>query len=360
MSVGIKNLVRQHLANFKSYTPVDPTIELARRAGIDPNEVIRLNANENPFGPIPAVMDAIQKAPLHIYPDPEQRRVRQALAGYTGVEVDHLLAGAGSDELIDLLMRLFVAPGERVLDCIPTFGMYSFCARIADAEVRSIQRDANFDVDISSVSKEDDDRTKIVFLASPNNPTGNPLSYEAALELLELNMLVVVDETYYEFSGQTLLPLISSHENLVILRSLSKWAGLAGLRIGYAIAAPSVINHLIDIKQPYNVSVAAEEALLASLKNKDLLMEKVKLLIAQRKKMEMAIDEMNGVRYIPSLGNFLLCEFSRGGEDVYKKLGSHGVFVRQFSDPRLTNHLRISAGTPDETDRLIEVLRTVI
>ncbi len=359
MRVGVEKLIRAHLVGVDTYTPVDPTEKLARRAGIRPEDVVRLNANENPFGPTPAVTEAIQKARLHVYPDPEQRRVREALADYTGMGTEYLLAGAGSDDFIDILMRLFVAPRERVLDCVPTFGMYSFFARVADAEVHSIQRDGEFDVDVAAVADQADDRTKIVFFASPNNPTGNMLTEEAALELLDLNLVVVVDETYYEFSGETLASLVAEHDNLVILRSLSKWAGLAGLRIGYAIAAPSVIAHLNDIKQPYNVSVAAEAALLASLEDRATLMKNVELLVAQRRRMESALDTMDGIEYSPSHGNFLLCEFSRSGEEVYEEMATQGVFVRHFSDPRLTNHLRISAGTPEETDRLLEVLAAV-
>lgn len=355
----VEQLIRKHLRKIETYSPVDPSDELARSAGIRPEEVIRLNANENPFGPSPKVHDAIRGAELHLYPDPLQRRARASLSEYTGVPVENLLAGAGGDEIIDLIMRLFVEPGERVLDCDPTFGMYSFCARIANAEVVSVPRTNDFEVDVDAVAREDDDRTKVLFLASPNNPTGNMLTEDQARKLLALNFVLVVDETYHEFSGQTLAPLVREYENLVILRSMSKWAGLAGLRIGYMIGSREIVNHLIDIKQPYNVSSASEAALLASLDQRESLMKNVRVLLEQRWKLEAAIDEIDGVQYWPSHGNFLLCEFERDAKTVYAEMAKRGVFVRVFSHPMLPRHLRISVGTPEQTGRLIEVLRQV-
>ena len=356
----VSKLIRSHLSSVETYASVDPAEELARRAGISPEEVVKLNGNENPFGPHPAVADAIATSKLHLYPDPNQNAVRQVLADYTGMPFECLLAGAGGDELIDLLLRLFVEPGERLLDCEPTFGMYSFCARVADAEVVSVPRDENFDVDVDAVAEFDDDRTKILFLASPNNPTGNDLSEEAARRLLEMNMVLVIDETYYEFSGESLAHLVPEFENLVILRSMSKWAGLAGVRIGYMIASAEIVRHLIDIKQPYNVSSPAEAALLTSFKHKDELLKNVEIILEQRGRLEAFLDTMDTVNYWPSKANFLLCEFEQGAGDVFEGLASHGVFVRMFSHPRLARHLRLSIGTPEETGRLIDALKAVI
>lgn len=356
----VSKLIRKHLSAIETYASVDPAEELARRAGITPDQVVKLNGNENPFGPHPAVAAAIGASKLHLYPDPNQNAVRKALADYTGMPFESLLAGAGGDELIDLLLRLFVEPGERLLDCDPTFGMYAFCARVADAEIVSVPRDGNFDVDTDAVAAFDDERTKILFLASPNNPTGNDLSEEAARRLLEMDMVLVVDETYFEFSGKSLAHLVPEYENLVILRSLSKWAGLAGVRIGYMIASAEIVRHLIDIKQPYNVSAAAEAALITSLEHSDDLMKNVKVILEQRGRLEAFLDTMDRVTYQPSSANFLLCEFERGADEVFEGLASHGVFVRKFSHPRLARRLRLGVGTPDETGRLIDALKAVI
>jgi histidinol-phosphate aminotransferase len=351
-------LVRRHLVKVDTYAPVDPTEELARRAGITPDRVIRLNANENPFGPSAAVAKAVATTPLNVYPDPNQRRIRAALSKYTGQPQERLLAGAGADELIDLLMRLFLEPGDRALDCDPTFGMYSFCARVNNASVGAVPRDGSFDIDTGAVKAAVDDRTKIVFVCSPNNPTGNRVTEAQARQLLDLGVIVVLDETYYEFAGTTLAPLVDRFDNLVVLRSFSKWAGVAGLRAGYMIASPEIVSHLIDIKPPYNINVAAEAAVLASLEDPAPLLKNVRVLVDQRKRLEGDLGRL-GLRFWPSEGNFLLVDFGRDGRQVYEELGKRGIFVRAFSHPRLRTSLRITSGTPDQMDRLVAALGEV-
>ena len=357
----IQRLMRPHLVTPETYATAVSPDEMAAKAGVAPEMIVRVNQNENPFGADPDIAASLTDLPLHLYSDPNQVKIRASLAEYTGHPTEQILAGAGADEMIDLLMRLFVAPGDRVLDCKPTFGMYHFCARVADAEVVSIQRDEDFEVDVEAVAREDDDRTKIVFLASPNNPTGNILTEEQTRELLKLGMVIVVDETYYEFSGQTVSHLIPEFENLVVLRSFSKWAGIAGLRVGYMIASPEIISRLVDIKNPYNVNIAAEAALLATMEHRDKLLEKVAVLLDQRKRMEAAFDAMPNVSYVPSYANFLLTRFDDYlAVDLYETLVKKGIFVRPFSDPRLTHDLRISTGTPDETTRVLEVLTELV
>jgi histidinol-phosphate aminotransferase len=349
------------MAKLATYHGVDPSEELARKAGIKPEDVIRLNANENPYGALDKVAAALTKLDLHLYPDTQQRKLRAALSEYTGQPAEMIIAGAGGDEIIDLLMRLFVERGQKVLDCEPTFGMYSFAARMADAEIVSVPRNADWDIDIPAMLEAVDETARIVFLASPNNPTGNLLTESDARALLDTGVVVCVDETYYEFCGSTLCPLLEEYENLVILRSFSKWAGIAGLRVGYAIASPQLIQHLMDIKQPYNINIAGEAAVLAALKHRDELLARAMSLVEQRKRLEDVIGELEGISYYPSQGNFLLCRFDRRtAEEAYVGLAEHGIFVRRFPQSVLENSLRISAGTPEQTDRLIDALRSVV
>ena len=271
------------------------------------------------------------------------------------------MAGAGGDEIIDLLMRLFIAPGQKVLDCEPTFGMYSFSARLAEAEIVSVPRNSTWDIDIPAMLEAIDDSARIVFLASPNNPTGNLLTERDARALLKTGVIVCVDETYYEFSGSTLCPLLDEYENLVILRSFSKWAGIAGLRVGYAIASSELIGHLMDIKQPYNINIAGEAAVLAALEHRGELLERAATLIEQRKRLEAVVDEFPGISYYPSEANFLLCRFERRtAEEAYVGLAQRGIFVRRFPQTVLDSSLRISTGTPEQTDLLIDALRRVV
>jgi len=357
----IEKLMRSHMVNFATYHGVDPSEELARKAGINPGDVIRLNANENPYGPLDKVSAALSGLPLHLYPDPNQRKLRAALGEYTGQPVERIMAGAGGDEIIDLLMRLFIAPGQKVLDCEPTFGMYSFSARLAEAEIVSVPRNSTWDIDIPAMLEAIDDSARIVFLASPNNPTGNLLTERDARALLQTGVIVCVDETYYEFSGSTLCPLLDEYENLVILRSFSKWAGIAGLRVGYAIASSELIGHLMDIKQPYNINIAGEAAVLAALEHRGELLERAATLIEQRKRLEAVVDEFPGISYYPSEANFLLCRFDRRtAEEAYVGLARRGIFVRRFPQTVLDSSLRISAGTPEQTDLLIDALRRVV
>lgn len=349
------------MAKIATYHGVDPSAELARKAGIKPEDVIRLNANENPYGAFDKVAEALTKLDLHLYPDTQQRKLRAALSEYTGQPAERIVAGAGGDEIIDLLMRLFVAPGQKVLDCEPTFGMYAFSARQVEANIVSVPRNSTWDIDIPAMLEEIDDSARIVFLASPNNPTGNLLTESDARALLDTGIVVCVDETYFEFSGSSLNHLLEDYENLVILRSFSKWAGIAGLRVGYAIASENLIQHLLDIKQPYNINIAGEAAVLAALEHREELLGRAMSLVEQRKRMEVAIDGLEGVSYYPSEGNFLLCRFERRtAEEAYVGLAKHGIFVRRFPTETLNDSLRISAGTPEQTDRVIDALRSVV
>ena len=360
MTPDIDTFVRPHLVKIKTYEPVEPPELLAAKAGIPEDKIIKLNGNENPYGASPRVSEALAGLSLHIYPDPLQRRVRDALADYVGLGPEHIIAGAGADELIDLLFRLLVSPGDAVIDAEPTFGMYDFCARVAGARIVSVPRDGEFEIDLSAMVEASDSTTKMVFVSSPNNPTGNVASEDQVKTLLETGLIVVVDEAYYEFCGQTAAGLVPEHENLVVLRTMSKWAGLAGLRAGYGIMSPGLVDHIIDIKQPYNVSTAAEVAVVASLKDAEALLEKVGSIVGERERLLSLLNGLAGVKPWPSGGNFILCEFEPGrAQSVYEGLASRGIFVRRLSSERLRDFFRVTVGTPEQTDALIDAMSEV-
>jgi histidinol-phosphate aminotransferase len=359
---NIEQKIKPHLANVQTYTPVDPPELLAKKAGIPESEILKLNGNENPYGPSPAAIEAVSKAPLHIYPDPLQRKMRQALSNYTGVDSSSIIAGAGSDELIDLLFRLFISPGDRILDFEPTFAMYAFCARVAGASVELVQRDELFDIDMDALRDAVGDHTKIIFVSSPNNPTGNLISQSTVEELLDTGLVVVIDEAYYEFCNQTVANLIPKYDNLVVLRTMSKWAGLAGLRIGYGMMSPSLVDHIIDIKSPYNVNVAAEAALLASLEDSAALLDNVSKIVSESDRLQAALETMPGITPWPSEGNFILCQLANPEEAsrVYEALAARGIFVRNFGSERLQDTFRVAIGTPDQTDIFIAALKDIL
>ena len=202
--MDITSLFRRDLRELEPYKAVDSPEALAEMAGIPPERIIKLNGNENPYGPSRRVQEALGRHQgYHIYPDASQKASRSALEEYTGVSQDNLIVGAGADELIDLLLRATLDAGDGVIDCPPTFGMYTFSAQVNGGRLVSIPRDDQYNVDLDAVKSAIEPDTKVVFLASPNNPTGNLVSEEVVLGLLEEDVLVVIDETYYEFSGHT-------------------------------------------------------------------------------------------------------------------------------------------------------------
>ena len=354
-------LFQPHLRDMAAYPAVDPPHVAAERMGVSPDEIVKIDGNENPYGSSPRVAEALARHSYHIYPDPAQREVRRALSDYTGAPVENLVAGAGADELIDLLARLFLGPGDQAIDLPPTFGMYPVVVQVQAGQLISVPRNQAFDVDVEAVRSAVTPGTKLLFLANPNNPTGTLSSDDCVRELLDLGIMVVVDETYHEFCGATVAPLVEEYDNLVILRTLSKWAGLAGMRLGYGIMAPVVAERLMTIKPPYNLTVASEVALLASLADREALLANVASLVQERDRMASRLGQLPGLHCYPSHGNFLLCRFPAGMvRPVQQGLAERGVFVRYFSDPSVADCLRISAGTPAQTDSLLQALTEVL
>ena len=283
-----QNLVRSDIADMAPYTPIVPFDVLSKRLGIPAEDIIKLDANENPYGPSPSIYRALaDEQDYHIYPDPDSTALRQALSQYTGIDATHIIAGQGADELIDLIVRLFVSPGDSVINCPPTFGMYRFDTELNGGKIIDVERNADFSLDIETIvetASSGNLNTKILFITSPNNPDGSVLSDACLRELLELPLIVVLDEAYIEFAeGGSRVDWVLEHENLVVLRTFSKWAGLAGLRVGYGIFPEWIISHLLKIKQPYNVNVAGSAAAVASLSDVRHLQENIRKIVEERR-----------------------------------------------------------------------------
>ena len=356
------NLVRPSIATMEPYTPIFPFDVLAARLGRAPDDIIKLDANENPYGTPPQVQGALANLRYaHIYPDPESRALREALADFTGISADLLLAGAGADELIDLTMRLFLQSCDTVLNCPPTFGMYAFDAVISGAQVISIPRHSDFSLDLDAVEEATyRHHPKLIFVASPNNPDGGWLPDVDLERLLTLPLVVVLDEAYVEFAGaeHSRIQRVPHHDNLIVLRTFSKWAGLAGLRVGYGAFPAALMPHLWKIKQPYNVSIAAATAAIAALKDSTWLEQKVTLIVQERERLAQLLSDIPYLRPYPSRSNFLLCQVvGRNARQLKLALEQEGILIRYFDKPGLRDHVRISAGKPEQTDALIAVLR---
>jgi len=356
---NIEGLVRPELKAMKAYAPIEPTDVLSQRAEIPEEKVIKLDGNENPYGCSARVKQALASyAYYHLYPDPEQRELRKALEKYTAISSEYILGGSGSDELIDLVLRLFVEPGDKVINCPPTFGMYPFSTDVCGGKVVSIPRKPDFSIDFASVTKALDKRTKVIFIASPNNPSGNLTPEQVILELLNSSIVVVIDEAYFEFSGVTVAPLVPKYSNLIVLRTFSKWAGLAGLRVGYGIFPINMMKYLMKIKQPYNVNTAAQVAALESLKDMSYLRSTINAIIDERKRLLDKLSQLDWLRVYPSQANFILCSVLNGkAKAIHKGLQKKGIFVRYFDTSQLKDCLRVSVGKPEHTDTLIAALK---
>lgn len=359
--------IRAHLESLPPYTPIEPFEVLSARIGRDPSQIVKLDANENPYGPLPMVREALGKLDFpHIYPDPESRALRNSLEKFTGVPAEYLLAGAGADELIDLLMRVLLEPDDCILSCPPTFGMYAFDSELNAARCIEVPRRADFSLDVDSVRKAVEEyQPKILFVTSPNNPDGSLIPSAVLDELLSLPTLVVLDEAYIEFAGENLgadlsrIREVPTRENLVVLRTFSKWAGLAGLRIGYGAFPKWLMPTLWKSKQPYNVNVAASVAAQVSLEHVAELKEIVERLKAERARLFAALQEVSYLKPYPTQSNFILCQVTeRDAAEVKSRLAQeHGIFIRYFNKPGLRDHIRISVGRAEDTDRLVEALK---
>ena len=359
--------IRRHLEALPPYLPIEPFEVLSARIGRDPSQIVKLDANENPYGPLPIVREALGKLDFpNIYPDAESRALRKSLAVFTSVGEEYLLAGSGADELIDLLMRVMLEPDDCVLSCPPTFGMYSFDAELNAARCIEVRRRADFSLDLGSIRKAVETyKPKLFFIASPNNPDGSVLAPEVIGELLALPTLIVLDEAYIEFADKTLGAELSrirdvpKRENLVVLRTFSKWAGLAGLRIGYGAFPRWLMPALWKSKQPYNVNVAASVAAQVSLAHADELAEVVEILKAERQRLSQCLQTIPYLRLYPTMSNFILCQvIGYDAAELKSRLAQeYGIFIRYFNKPGLHDHIRISVGRPQDTDVLIEAFK---
>jgi histidinol-phosphate aminotransferase len=361
MNMGIEKLIRKELLAFRGYSAATSPETLEGKIDVTTKDIIKIDANENPYGCSPRVNKALARYPqFNIYPDDGQERLRKLLAGYAGVDAKHIVAGNGSNQLIDLLIRLLVNPGDEVINCTPTFGIYSFSTKLCNGVLVEVPRNDAFNLDISKVKAAITLKTKLIFVTNPNNPTGNLTPQKDIIELLETGVPIVVDEAYYEFSRQTIIPLINKYENLLVLRTFSKWAGLAGLRVGYGIFPPTITDFVLRIKIPYNVNVAAIVAVGESLKDKDYLMASVQKLIDERERLFIQLQKINWLTVYPTQSNFILCRVKNiDAEALHKQLQAKGILVRYFDQPRIKDCVRFSVGKPAHTDALIKTLREI-
>jgi histidinol-phosphate aminotransferase len=347
MKFDLIKIVRENINRLVPYSS-------ARKEFTGKAEVF-LDANENSFGSPPLEEN------YNRYPDPQQKEIKEVVAGWLKVSPDEIFIGNGSDEAIDLLFRIFCRPQQdNILICPPTYGMYEVSANINDAEVRRVNLTLDFRLDIENIKHSIDENTKLIFICSPNNPTGNSFRREEILELAKyFHGIVVVDEAYIHFSDAPSLVSESGNvKNLVVLQTFSKAWGLAGLRIGLAFANEEIIALFNKVKPPYNVSQIAQEVLLKALKNKTDVEKTIADIISERGKLVESLATLPIVKKIyPSDANFVLVK-TVDAEKIYKFLLNEKIVVRNRNSVELCEGcLRITVGTREENEMLLTSLR---
>ncbi|MCF8361980.1 MAG: histidinol-phosphate transaminase [Prolixibacteraceae bacterium] len=338
---GVDKLLRPNILSLKPYS--------SARDEFSGSASVFLDANENPY-----------ETGYNRYPDPYQMDVKKRIAEIKGVQTDQIFLGNGSDEPIDLLFRAFCNPGvDNVVAIEPSYGMYSVSAGINDVEVKNVRLSENFELESKKVLETCNNKTKLIFLCSPNNPSGNLLSKNEITNIVQnFEGIVIVDEAYIDFApGKTLLAEINQYPNLVVLQTFSKAWGLAGIRLGMAFASPEIIAVLNKIKFPYNINSLTQQKVIEALNNTKQKENWVKTIINERERLAKELKQFNFVKKIyPSDANFLLVKMDRARE-IFEYLMGKGVIVRDRSKVALCeDSLRVTVGSPEENDKLIQYL----
>ena len=339
---NLENLIRDNIRSLQSYS--------SARNEYSGKEGTFLDANENPFGQ------------HNRYPDPYQTTLKSFLAEQKGLGKEKIFVGNGSDEVIDLLYRIFCNPGiDKALTFSPTYGMYDVSAAINDIQLIKLPLTDSFEIDLNKTKELlSKDKFKLIFICNPNNPTGNTFSRAVIEQIIKLTKgILVVDEAYIDFSkSSSVIELIDSYPNLVVTQTMSKARGLASARIGFAFANSKIIELLNKVKPPYNVSALNQQVAIETLRNTENFERDLKLICSERIALENKLSAIESViKIYPSEANFLLVQF-RDAEKIYQNLVDRKIIVRNRSNI-VSNCLRITVGSPTENNKLLEALKKI-
>ncbi|MFX1316662.1 MAG: histidinol-phosphate transaminase [Promethearchaeota archaeon] len=351
--MDLNQLIRSSLKNYAAYEP-----------GEQPTEEgwLKLNTNENPYPPLPEILEDIRKAvneKVRLYPDPTSFELRKMILSVLVSDKDTLtnrnsiFIGNGSDEILDVIFKVFIDPGDEIVIFYPTYGLYKVLATLYNAKINEIKLNDDFSIPESAYST----KGKLMFINSPNNPNGKSFGNATILKLCgNFPGIVVVDEAYAEFSDQTCLPLLKKVKNLIVNRSFSKSFSLASLRIGYAIADPNIIKEMNRVKLPYNTNYLGQIAALSCIKHRNKIFEQNKKIIEERERLTKELNKYPGVSVLPSDANFVFIKF----EDESKALKfiwdlkEMKILIRHFSKPGLYNYIRVTIGKEKDNDKFLD------
>ncbi len=357
---------RPHLWQLEPYPPGKPLEVLKRELGL--NEIIRLSANENPLGASPRVLQAIQQflPNIHLYPDGACQHLRQALSAFYNLPPDHFAFGNGSDELIHFLGLAYLEPGDEVIVANPSFVRYDATALLNNAILHRVPLTPDYRHDLPAMSARVNPHTKLLFIANPNNPTGTIVhraELEALLNALPAHVLIVLDEAYFEYVDHPDYPdgldYVRAGRNVVVLRTFSKAYGLAGLRIGYAVARPEILEPLERVREPFNVNSVAQVAAAAALTDQEHV-QRIRELNRQGLQFFYRLCEQLRLPYVPSWANFVLMDVGRDSREVAGKLLQQGILVRTGDIFGMPTFLRVNTGTAEQNERFAHALRDAL
>ena len=359
-----KNLVkvREALKKIHEYVPGENVTKVKKLLGL--KKVIKLASNENPYGPSPKVLEVLRSfKDLNIYPEPDPLDLREKIAEYTNSKAENVVIGAGIDGILDNIFKMMVDPGDSVLIPIPTFPYYHTLSTIYNAKQIFVKRNSNFEIITEDIFNSLDNKTKIIFICSPNNPTGNSENISKVTEVVEecKNSLIFIDEAYAEFSKRKLLDL-TSYENVVIARTFSKAFGLANLRIGYAILSKKLRKEYLKVNPPFSVSSLAKIAAIKALEDLDYLKWVVKQNTKERAKLIKKLKELKFFKVYNSDANFVFIKAKIEGQKIVQMLLRRGIIIRDCSKFLGCSRydIRISVGREDENNILLHHLRGII
>ena len=354
-----ERLVRASLRSALAYTPAKVPPE-------PPSRRIKLDMNESPYGPSPKARAAVVSfTETNRYPDFEQQALREAIGAYVGRPASQVICGAGLDDVLNTFFHAVMEPGDEVIISEPTFGVYRMLVSLYNGVTVDAPLTSNFELDVSRVLSSITDRTKFVLICTPNNPTGNPLDRSAIEQIVaESPCMVAIDEAYAEFHGETHLSLMDRHPNVAIFRTMSKFAGLAGMRVGYGIFPLELMPFLAPVIPAFhNVSMPSRAAAIASLDDLEFIKGVVERIISDRDLLAAELADIPGIEPYASATNFLLVRLPfEDALPVVSELATRGVFVRSFPSPSLglRNCLRVTVGLPEENRIFVDELTDIL
>ena len=354
----LNELLREHLKRYSAYEP-----------GEQPSspDWLKLNTNENPFPPIPEILNDIKNAvneKIRLYPDPTSFELRKEILNVLLRDKDTLtnrnsiFIGNGSDEIFDVIFKMFIDPGDEIVIFYPSYGLYKVLATLYNAKITEIQLNDDFSIPDSAFNA----KGKLMFINSPNNPNGKSYGNATILKLCgSFPGVVVVDEAYGDFSTQTSLPLLKKVKNLIVNRSFSKSFSIAALRMGFALADPEIIKEMNRVKLPYNTNYLGQIAALSCIKHSNKIFERNKKIIEERNRLTEELNKFNGISVLPSDSNFIFIKF----EDKSKTLKfvwdlkEMKILVRHFSKPGLYNYIRLTVGMEVDNNKFIDAFQKI-